>query len=103
MILPPLLIMSVSLAIFEHSASMTEDDFIRSIQSVAQVATPPDFARTLLEARGRYIWLASVVLNIIVPIGAAVLCGFPVDVNGVAGLGEQRQTVHAWDPALIDG
>jgi 2,4-didehydro-3-deoxy-L-rhamnonate hydrolase len=22
---------------------------------------------------------------------------------GIAGLGEQRQTVHAWDPALIDG
>ena len=21
---------------------------------------------------------------------------------GIAGLGEQRQTVHAWDPALID-
>jgi 2,4-didehydro-3-deoxy-L-rhamnonate hydrolase len=22
---------------------------------------------------------------------------------GIAGLGEQRQAVHAWDPALIDG
>ena len=22
---------------------------------------------------------------------------------GIAGLGEQRQRVHAWDPALIDG
>ena len=22
---------------------------------------------------------------------------------GIEGLGEQRQTVHAWDPALIDG
>jgi 2,4-didehydro-3-deoxy-L-rhamnonate hydrolase len=22
---------------------------------------------------------------------------------GIAGLGEQRQMVHAWDPALIDG
>jgi 2,4-didehydro-3-deoxy-L-rhamnonate hydrolase len=21
----------------------------------------------------------------------------------IAGLGEQRQAVHAWDPALIDG
>jgi 2-keto-4-pentenoate hydratase/2-oxohepta-3-ene-1,7-dioic acid hydratase in catechol pathway len=22
---------------------------------------------------------------------------------GIQGLGEQRQVVHAWDPALIDG
>jgi 2,4-didehydro-3-deoxy-L-rhamnonate hydrolase len=22
---------------------------------------------------------------------------------GIEGLGTQRQTVHAWDPALIDG
>ena len=22
---------------------------------------------------------------------------------GIDGLGDQRQTVHAWDPALIDG
>ena len=39
--------------------------------------------------------------------GRAIAARQPVrrynQVLGIAKLGDQRQTVHAWDPALIDG
>ena len=72
---PPVLILSTALLLFDGSATMTMGDFTKLVQSLAEQAQPVSLSRTLTEVRARYIWLASVVLNMTVPVGAAILCG----------------------------
>jgi hypothetical protein len=70
-----MLILSTALLLFDASVNTTMADFTKLVQSLAEQGQPVSLSRTLREVRARYIWLASVVLNITVPVGAAVLCG----------------------------
>lgn len=73
-----MLILSTALVLFDASANMTMGDFTKLVQSLAEQSQPVSVSHTLTEMRARYIWLASVVLNITVPVGAAVLCGLMI-------------------------
>jgi hypothetical protein len=69
------LILSLAVALFDASANMTMSDFTQLVHSLAEQSLPVSVSETFIEVRARYIWLASVVLNIAVPVGAGVLCG----------------------------
>ena len=70
-----MLILSTALVLFDASVNTTMADFTKLVQSLADQTQPVSLSLTLREVRARYIWLASVILNITVPVGAAVLCG----------------------------
>ena len=72
---PPVLILSTALLLFDASTNMAMGDFTKLVQSLAEQSQPVGVSQTLTEVRARYIWLASVVLNMTVPVGAAVVCG----------------------------
>lgn len=41
---------------------------INKLMEVAKTGVPPDFKQILIEIKARYIWLASAILNIVIPI-----------------------------------
>ena len=71
---PPVAILTVALVLFDMSTSMTGEEFREQIRSLADLSQPVTLNLALAEMRARYIWLASVVLNIVVPIAVAVFC-----------------------------
>ncbi|MGH7232953.1 MAG: hypothetical protein ACREJU_16580 [Nitrospiraceae bacterium] len=73
--LPGVLVLSVALLVFESSRSMTAGDFTNLIRSIVDSTHHTGAAYVLAEVRARYIWLATVMLNIVVPIYTTVLCG----------------------------
>lgn len=78
MILPPFAILTVAVLLFDNSSTMSMDAFAQLTRDLTRATAPPDLPQTLAELRGRYIWLTSVVLNTVVPIGSAILCGLIV-------------------------
>lgn len=54
---------------------MTMGEYIGLVQTVADLSQPANLSEVLIEVRARYIWLVSVLLNTVVPLGAALVCG----------------------------
>ena len=75
LLIAPVVIMSVALLLFDRSANLTMGEFTGLVHTVANLSQPTTFSDLLIKVRARFIWLTSVLLNTVVPVGAAWLCG----------------------------
>ncbi|MBD0305185.1 MAG: hypothetical protein ICV76_01350 [Nitrospiraceae bacterium] len=76
--LPGILILAVAVLLFESSSNMTPGDFAQLIQSLIDLPHLADAAHILVEVKTRFIWLATVLLNVSAAVYAFVLCGLIV-------------------------
>ncbi len=72
---PGVLVLSVAVLLFESSRNMTAADFTNLIRSLIGSTHQVGAAQVLAEVRARYIWLATVMLNLVVPVYVTVMCG----------------------------
>jgi hypothetical protein len=70
-LLPPLLVYCFGSFLFELSVD-PDYPFIKKLMEVAKTAGTPDLNQVLVELKARYTWLASAILNIVIPIIAII-------------------------------
>src|SRR5262245_35802635 len=75
LVVPGVLVLSVAVLLFESSRNMTAADFTNLIRSLIGSTHHVGAAQVLAEVRARYIWLATVMLNLAVPVYVTVMCG----------------------------
>jgi len=83
-LLPPLLVYCFGSFLFELSVD-PDYPFIKKLVEVAKTAGTPDLNQVLVELKARYTWLASAILNIVIPFIAIILSGNTIKayLNGV--------------------
>ena len=74
LLIPPLLVFGLGYLLFEISATASLTTIIQSFQSMIHPPVEADLSVQLAEARARFIWLATLILNIVVPLYAISLC-----------------------------
>lgn len=78
LVIPGLIVLSAAVLVFESSHNLSAAGFeklIESLHSLAASSNTLTATHALIEIRARYIWLTTVIVNLAVPIYAAVLCG----------------------------
>ncbi len=77
-LLPPLFVLGLGSLLFELSATSTLSEITASLRTVVQSHGPHELDLHLAETRARYIWFATVLLNLVVPIFAMIICSLMI-------------------------
>ena len=78
LLVPPLFVLVLATVLFELAHKYTLEELVTAIEIFLPQGESHPFSLTLSEMRGRYIWLATVVLNLVVCAYGIGLFGFTV-------------------------